>query len=219
MNKLIKYTILATIAGVILAFNMYHADYKLLIAQMGIITLLAMYVAAELALQKKRGAKQALQLRIIWLFLAVCVISFITSPHKLASWHELYKIGTWIVFGMIVAAELALQKKQGAKQALQLQIINVWLICAGFVAVYGIVQFFGIDFMKIKLPGGRITSTFGNATLLAGFLAMTMPVAIAKVLEPKKAFSYPRTTRVRGRQLSAFSFFVNPVIMADTSSS
>jgi hypothetical protein len=33
MDKLMRYTILAVIGGVILAFNMYQADYKLLTAQ------------------------------------------------------------------------------------------------------------------------------------------------------------------------------------------
>ena len=203
MDKLIKYTILATVVGVILAFNMYHADYKLLIAQVGTIALAAMYVLAKTAqgaaatvAAPPYGAQrfalfgQHKMLLLQLLFLGVCVLSFLMSSHKLASWQELYKIVTWITFGMIVGAQFIAPEKQRA-------IINTWLLCAGIVAIYGILQFFGIDFMKFKLPGGRIVSTFGNATLLAGFLAMTIPVVFAKTLGRKKATSY---------QLSSISY-------------
>ncbi len=195
MDRMIRYTVLGTIAGVILAFNMYHADYKLLVAQVGTIALIAMwliqYTFPNVGLRK---------VSLVWnpgiLFFAICILSFILSPHKLVSGQELYKVGTWIVFGMIVAAS---GKRQETRENLIGNITNVWLACAGIIAIYGIAQFLGFDFMRLRLPHHRIVSTFGNSTLLAGFLAMTLPVALARMLERKKAFSC---------QLSAVSLII-----------
>jgi O-antigen ligase len=188
MDKLIKYTILTTIAGVILAFNMYHADYKLLVAQAGTIVLVALFVIARLTKSSEAISRGdcftsfavIIKNPIVWFF-GVCILSFLMSSHKLTSWHELYKIGTWIVFGLIVA--------RFSVKRLTEYVINIWLICAGIVAAYGILQFFGFDFMGFELPGGRIISTFGNATLLAGFLAMTLPIALTLVLTISKPAS------------------------------
>ena len=115
-----RYTILATIGGVILAFNMYQADYKLLVAQIGTIALMAMWLikysssegrspeSRSSRLVRLGGLTRTVSRTPAILFLLACVLSFILSPHKLVSGQELYKVGTWIVFGMIVAAELAL---------------------------------------------------------------------------------------------------------------
>lgn len=186
MDKLKKLTILATIAGAILAFNMYHADYKLLVAEIGTVILLSICL-----IEWVNGSRRSFSLKgpqkIIWLFLMISAVSFITSPQKLASFTELYKIAIWVLFGILAGREIAFNEENDQDRVLQSQIINVWLLCAGLIALYGILQFFAIDFMNLKLPGGRIVSTFGNATLLAGFLAMTIPVAIDAALKKAQA--------------------------------
>ena len=52
MDKLMRYTILAVIGGVILVFNMYHADYKLLVCQIGTIVLVTMKTIQVIARAK-----------------------------------------------------------------------------------------------------------------------------------------------------------------------
>ncbi len=104
LNNLIRYTILGTIAGVILAFNMYHADYKLLIAQVGTIALAAMWGIKRIVAAASYAAPLAAQGAATTVFLLVCILSFIFSPNKLASGQELYKVGTWVIFGIVVAA-------------------------------------------------------------------------------------------------------------------
>ncbi|MBU4312371.1 MAG: hypothetical protein KJ706_06615 [Candidatus Omnitrophica bacterium] len=108
MDKLIKYTILATIAGVILIFNMYHADYKLLIvsakAAQGAAATSYNVAAPSYGAKTRALFRQHKMLQLQLLFLGICILSFLLSPHRLASWYELYKIGTWVVFGLTVSA-------------------------------------------------------------------------------------------------------------------
>jgi len=201
MDKLIRWTILGTIAGAILAFNMYHADYKLLVAQVGAIVVVTMLIIAGIRL-KAVNIKNP----VIW-FIGVCALSFILSQHKFTSGQELYKVVAWITFGMavgIVSCQLSAVSYQLLAFSYQLKggklvedIVNVWLLCTAIVCVYGILQFFGIDFMRFRLQHNRVVSTFGNPTLLAGFLAMTLPVALAKAHEIRG--------RTMGSQLSAVS--------------
>jgi O-antigen ligase len=96
----------------------------------------------------------------------------------LVSGYELYKIASWIIFGMIAGYCVGREVKIN-------DVVNVWLTCAGIIAIYGILQYFGIDFMQFRLQHHRIVANFGNPTLLAGFLAMTLPVAVARIYKPQ----------------------------------
>ena len=61
--------------------------------------------------------------------------------------------------------------------------IDVILIASGLVAIYGILQRSGVDFVNWAQPSKeRIFSTFGNPNFLGAYLIMVIPLALSRLL-------------------------------------
>ena len=69
------------------------------------------------------------------------------------------------------------------------EMIIKWIAYASFISgIYGLFQYFGIDFMPWKnVWGTRPFSTFGNPNFAAGWWIMVLPLFIVKIFEPKSS--------------------------------
>ncbi|MHB8841550.1 MAG: O-antigen ligase family protein [Candidatus Aquicultor sp.] len=72
----------------------------------------------------------------------------------------------------------------------------VFMGAFALVAVYGMLEVFGLDMLHPGFQtGGRISSTLGNPVFFGGFLAMSIPILLAKALFPpeddKQVWDHP----------------------------
>ena len=124
-------------------------------------------------------SSQSLLLLLALLFLADSAFATATSiAPRLSLWGSyerlqgLYTTSAYLVIFFSIVAILRMQE--------QLERLLTTVLMVSFpVALYGIIQHFGIDPVPWERnESQRVTSTLGNSIFLAAFLAMTVPLTV-----------------------------------------
>ncbi len=69
------------------------------------------------------------------------------------------------------------------------KIISFLFISGALVALYGIFQHFGLDFVKWSFsPQERVCSTLGNPNFLGAYLIMLIPLALSRIIKKVKIY-------------------------------
>lgn len=122
-------------------------------------------------------------------FLLVAVISTFTSIHIPTALHGKYKrYEGLLTFITYITAYFVVAQTFKGKKWLKI-IVEVISITGGIVALYGVLQFIGLDpiyWGKVPFEERRSFSTFGNPDLLAGCLVLAFPCALAAYFDKGK---------------------------------
>jgi len=118
-------------------------------------------------------------------FLALALISSIFSIHFPTAIHGRYEryegLLTLISYGLLYFFAVQVFSDFGRVSRLNKAII----ISGGLVALYGLLQYFGLDplpWTGVPFEERRSFATFGNPDLLAGFLVLVIPLSLAEFL-------------------------------------
>ena len=163
------------------------------ILSLRILTLIiVVFWIAKMLSQKKHQIRWSKLDFFVLAFLVLGFISTITSIHIPTSIHGKYKrfegLLTFLNYGILYF--LALQTFTSFSRLSKLS--KTLTIAGGVVAFYGVLQYVGVDiFSWATLPfeERRSFSTFGNPDLLAGFIVILVPIALAEFLKARKAKS------------------------------
>jgi len=116
-------------------------------------------------------------------FLLVSIVATLRSPNIYLSFvgaHKFYFWGLSAIMGYVIIYFIVL----GNLRVNYIEkSINAVLIGSGLVAIYGILQHFGLDFVHWEQsPKERIFSTFGNPNFLGTYLIMVIPLALSRLI-------------------------------------
>lgn len=156
-----------------------------------LLILRTLILAALLILARKIQIAKKLELR--WSnidfaligFLALALVSAAASIHLPTAIHGRYEryegFLTLLNYGILYILALQVFSDDG-----RLSRLNKTIMISGLlVAFYGVMQYFGIDplpWTTVPFEERRSFSTFGNPDLLAGFLVLAIPVALAEFM-------------------------------------
>lgn len=152
---------------------------KLMFLRIISIVLLLCFIAKFLLENQIEIKKTKLDYTVL-AFLSLIVVSCVFSVHPLTSVFGKYRryegLLTLLNYGLLFF--LAAQFFRTPAQVKL--IMRSMTIAAGVVSVYGLLQYFGLDFLHWALPfeSGRSFSTFGNPVLLGGYLVIVLPISL-----------------------------------------
>jgi hypothetical protein len=123
-----------------------------------------------------------LRLPIIALVLA-CGLSTILSINPYLSFVGTYKryggfISTLVYVSLFFAIVNFIDRRRISL------LMNVIIFTAGIASVYGILQYFGIDYYRWSMFSGygtRVFGTFGHPAFFSAFITMTIPLILIKI--------------------------------------
>ena len=128
-------------------------------------------------------------------FLLVSTVATLRSPNIYLSFvgaHNFYFWGLSAIIGYVIIYFIVLDnlRVKYIKRS-----IDIMLIASGLVAIYGILQHFGLDFISwVQSPKERIFSTFGNANFLGAYLIMVIPLALSRLIAVGRSQSSNKAT-------------------------
>jgi O-antigen ligase len=183
-DQAITWLICAVLIFLPLVFSRISADQfdlaKLTIFRLLILAAVAVW-SAKLLLRREPLIWSYREMLLL-AFLALAALSTFTSIDFHTSLHGKYKryegLLTFITY--FTAYFVALQTFRQKKQIQTL--VETVSVVGGLVALYGIVQYLGLDpiaWSQTPFEARRGFSTFGNPDLLAGYLVLAFPCAIA----------------------------------------
>ena len=116
-------------------------------------------------------------------FLLVSIVATLRSPNFCLSFvgaHKFYFWGLSAIIGYVIIYFTVLGN---LRMNYIEKSIDVMLIATALVAIYGILQHFGLDFVDwAQSPKERIFSTFGNSNFLGAYLIMAIPLALSRLI-------------------------------------
>lgn len=131
--------------------------------------------------------------------LLVSIVATLRSPNIHLSFvgaHKFYFWGLSAIIGYVIIYFIVLGN---LKVKYIEKSIDVILIASGLVAIYGILQYFGLDFVHwAQSPKERIFSTFGNPNFLGVYLIMVIPLALSRLIAMGSSQSSIRKTNYKG---------------------
>lgn len=227
INKIIMGIILILVIGTPLLYARFIynpwfiSTMKITFIQVLLIIGASLYLLIE---GKYKLVKSGLNYPII-AFIIACTISLLSSI-------DIY-ISLYSLFSIILLAGLYILASNVIKERKQIRKIMISLIfVSGFISIYGIAQYLGIDLLNLKVVGsGYISGPFENRNVLASFLVFTMPVSAGFLFEKisKKlkimvglvaiitliALIYTRTRGAWVGFIGAMAFFAGAKLMAE----
>lgn len=179
ITKIIMTIILLLVIGTPLLYARFVynpwfiSTMKITFIQALVIIAASLYLLTE---GKYKLVKSGLNYPVI-AFIIACTISLLSSI-------DIY-ISLYSLFTVILLAGLYVLVPNVVRERKQIRKIMVSLIfVSGFISIYGIVQYFGIDLVNLKVVGsGYISGPFENRNVLASFLVFTMPVSAGFLFE------------------------------------
>jgi len=110
-----------------------------------------------------------------------CVVTFVTSQYKYVSLEELYRFVTYFLIFFIIINNI--------KERTQVwRIITTLMITSAIIAVYGIFQHFGYDFVSWASQA-RIPASLGNPDFYSGYLCVTIPIGAGLIFATKSTIN------------------------------
>jgi tetratricopeptide (TPR) repeat protein len=130
----------------------------------------------------QRVYKSPLILPVLFLLLIYIISTAMSVVPKVSFWGSYARLqGTYTTFSYILLFFMTIQ---GLKTRRQLnRLITVMILVSFPIAMYGIIQHFGLDplwGLKVKK---RASSTMGNPIFLAAYLIMVVPLTLSQVLK------------------------------------
>lgn len=140
----------------------------------GVIALLAL----QLIEWFKRGEIKILKAPYflpLLLFFSLIFILTTLAQYQVRAWLEFYRVAWWGVLFLVIS-----NRGWSAERHLR-WLVAPWSIAAIVVAAYGIAQFMGWDFIKLRLVGGhfRVRATLGHPNFYAAYLTLSFFVLLA----------------------------------------
>lgn len=163
-----------TVAAVILVPSFQDVDYKSYVVSIGFLLLLL--VEAFRLFKKPELSFSPLELYLA-LYVGWTCLSYFWSPVDLAASEYLGRFLPCVGLYLLVRQES--QEKEGSGR------MWVWMGLVFLVALYGLLQKAGLDFVPLYAQSGfsaRIFATFGNPNLYAAFLVLAAPVILLSPL-------------------------------------
>lgn len=196
-KKLINYCNKATYAMLIilvflvpLAFDCYLDDTfdlpKVTLLRLGTALLLAIWLMKMLIQRKISWRYSPLYLPIA-AFLLVTGVATLNSIDPYTSLMGNYRFYFGGFLTLLCGIIVYLIASQELNERVGEWIVAFMLSAGAIVAVYGVCQYFGIEFFR-RIPlveKGRVWSTMGNPIYLGGFLVMLIPLAMSRFQESK----------------------------------
>ena len=179
INKIIRAIILILIIGTPLLYARFVYNpwfisiMKITFIQVLVIIAASLYLLTE---GSYKLVKSGLNYPIV-AYIIACSISLLSSIDIYIS---LYSLFTIILFAglYILASDVVRERKQIRKIMVSL------IFVSGFISIYSIVQYFGVDLLNLKVVrSGSISGPFENRNVLASFLVFTMPVSAGFLFE------------------------------------
>ena len=225
--KIIRAIILTLVIGTPLLYARFiYNPWFISIMKITFIQVLVIIAASLYLLTEGRYklVKSGLNYPVI-AFIIACTISLLSSI-------DIY-ISLYSLFSIILLAGLYVLVPNVVRERKQIRKIMVSLIfVSGFISIYSIVQYFGVDLLNLKVVrSGSISGPFENRNVLASFLVFTMPVSAGFLFEKisKKlkimigligiitliALIYTRTRGAWVGFMGAMAFFVSAKLMAE----
>jgi O-antigen ligase len=184
-NKLTYYCFLALIISVPLAFTTYVENSFDLVKDTVLKLLGGIFIISSMASVYRKSGGIDFNKNIdpyVLFFLAAAMLSTIFSLNPNVSYSGGYirQVGfvTYLYLILIyVFAGIILKDKDKFQN-----VLRVMELTGVIVALYAIIQFVGIDPLKIQSPGNpRPTSTIGHSIFTAGFLLMVFPFSFLRL--------------------------------------
>lgn len=133
---------------------------------------------------------------LLFLSVILAIFSTIFAVNSLRSLQGNYMRyeGLFSIIDYVLLFFLALNLIQSKKEAIIL--IRILIFASALVSIYGIFQYFGLDFLHTPSPllAARCVSTLGNPLFLGGFLALVLILAINEFFQiirsPAKSKKY-----------------------------
>ncbi|MDP1808327.1 MAG: O-antigen ligase family protein [Actinomycetota bacterium] len=183
-DKWIMWLVCAILIAVPLIFSRISYDQfdlvKLAVFKVLVLGIVVIWVAKMLT--KPEPISWSWREGLLAAFVLVAIISTFTSIHIPTSLHGKYKrYEGLLTFITYITAYFVVTQTFKGKNWLRI-IVEVVSITGGIVALYGILQFIGFDpiyWGSVPFEERRSFSTFGNPDLLAGYLVLAFPCALA----------------------------------------
>ncbi|MBA7515602.1 Photosystem I assembly protein Ycf3 [subsurface metagenome] len=227
INKIIRTIILTLVIGTPLLYARFVYNpwfisiMKITFIQVLVIIAASLYLLTE---GKYKLVKSGLNYPIV-AYIIACSISLFSSV-------DIY-ISVYSLFTIILLAGLYVLVSNVIKERKQIRKIMVSLIfVSGFISIYSIVQYFGVDLLNLKVVrSGSISGPFENRNVLASFLVFVMPVSAGFLFEKSSkklkimiglvtiitliALIYTRTRGAWVGFMGAMAFFAGAKLMAE----
>ena len=157
---------------------------KLLTLRFFLLAIIVLWTSKILITQRVEFRWSRFDLALVG-FLALALISSILSIHIPTAIHGRYEryegLLTLMGYGLLYFFALQAFSDYGRVSRLNKAVI----ISGGLVALYGLLQYFGLDplpWTSVPFEERRSFATFGNPDLLAGFLVLVIPLSLAEFL-------------------------------------
>ncbi len=109
--------------------------------------------------------------------LLVGLVSGAFSSYRLVAFAELARLAGWV--GIYLVSLVLLTTRPAVYR-----LLKGWTAATLLVSLYGVLQHFHVDPIWRDEPMRRVWSTLGNATYLASFLTLMLPLQVALTLRP-----------------------------------
>ena len=174
--------VLVMVLPLIISYRITNDQFDLIKLAFLRITLIFLFLCfgARFFLGEQIRIKRTCIDYLVLIFLALIALSTVFSVHHPTSVFGKYKryqgLLTYINYGMLFFLAAQFFKRPDQIKS----IARSMVIAAGLVSAYGVLQYFGWDFLSWALPfeSGRSFSTFGNPVLLGGYLAIILPLSL-----------------------------------------
>ncbi len=132
--------------------------------------------------------KTPLNIAVLFYFINISVSSLYSTNSYISFWgmYLFYFEGFICLSGCIFLYFLIINNLSFHKIE---KIISFLLAGGAIVALYGILQHFGIDFVKwFSSPQERVCSTLGNPNFLGAYLIMLIPLTLSRIIKKMKTY-------------------------------
>lgn len=171
-----------------LNYSMYALP-KLVFLYLVVIVMVVAWAVKIVESRQVVFAPTALNLPILFFFLSAAATTLFSSVHFRTSLYgqitRYEGLLTILLYSLIYFLTVNFVKEKYQVR----RMLTGLLIAASIVAIYGILQHFGIDFLSPNpraVQVGRSFSTLGNPNFLGGYLVLVIPVGIAFMLSVKR---------------------------------
>lgn len=166
--------------GIIFYILVYQNEdiVRLASVQVAVIAVTAVWLAGKFWKAENRFVRSRLNLPVL-VFLGACLVSIIWAKNPYQGLAEFFRLAVYAALYFLLANNVKSDK-----------LINRFtysvLALSAIIAVHGILQYIGLDFLWFMFPAGaatsRVSSVFGNPDFLGGYMAMVFPVAFSLFL-------------------------------------
>jgi len=132
----------------------------------------------------EEGSFKMLKLPLVFAVLAWwwwAIVTFVTSSYKYASIELLYRFISYFLIFFVVLNNVK-------KREQVWRIITTFMVTTAILAIYGIFQHFGYDFVSWGSQS-RIPSSLGNPDFYSGYLCLTIPLSAGLIFATRSMFN------------------------------